>query len=151
MADRFPWEPHPEGGFIAYPEGRDHPERRARLTPWTTGPKGAYSWTIFYDGQVISDIADSKQSASDAANARWPRIIELAEAAARRSAWETNELEMIARAERGEISPEYFANEAASYENMMWVMERLKRKRPFTETIGRLVDALSREFHRRRS
>jgi hypothetical protein len=151
MKARLPWEPHPEGGFIAYPEGRDRPERRARMTPWTTGPQGAYSWSVFYDGQVITDIADSKQSASDAANERWPRVMELAEAAARRSAWEANELEMIAKAERGEIGPEYFANEAASYENMMWVMDRLKRKRPFSENVAKVIDVLSREFFRRRS
>lgn len=150
---RLPWEAHPEGGFIAYPEGKKQTGRYARLQPWTTGPNGAYQWFIRYDGIAINDVSGSKQAAADAATERWPRAVEMAAAAARRAAWEANQLEMIARAERGEIDPNYFANANADYENMMWVMERIKPKPGqgrVSAGIQRIVDAMSREFFRRR-
>jgi hypothetical protein len=156
MSERLPWEPHPEGGFIAYPEGwREHPERHARLTPFLTGPQGSYSWAVRYDGQAITSIAVDKQAASEAANRAWPAAAERAKQAKARSEWERHTLEMIAKAERGEIDPHYFANEAANYENMMWVMERIAPKPGFRNTISvglqRVVDALSAEFARRRN
>jgi len=151
---RLPWQPHPEGGFVAYPEGwREKPERYGRLTPYLTGPRGSYSWSVTYDGQAIASIAPNKQAASDAANGAWPAVIEKAAAAGAKSEWERLTLELIAKAERGEIDPQFFANEAANYENMMWVMDRIK-PRPGSGQIRagmqRLVDALSAEFARRR-
>ena len=150
---RLPWEAHPEGGFIAYPEGRQHPNRYARMQRWATGQAGSWQWWTNYEGSSISDIADSKQAASDAANRAWPKVIEKARAADRRLTWEATQIEMIARAERGEIHPAYFANANADYENMMWIMTRIK-PRPGMAAISaglqRLVDALSAEFARRR-
>jgi hypothetical protein len=151
---RLPWQPHPEGGFIAYPEGREHPARFARMQPTAHGGYGVYTWSVHYDGQAISDLSSSKQAASDAANGAWPAVIEKAKLAGARSEWERNTLEMIAKAERGEIDPHYFANEAAKYENMMWVMDRIKPKPGYgavSAGIQRIVDALSREFARRRT
>jgi len=155
-APRLPWQPHPEGGFIAYPEGwREQPERYARLTPYLFAIPGQYSWSVRYDGQAISDIAPSKQAASDAANLAWPKVIEMAKAAAGKTAWERHTLDMIEKAKRGEIEPGYFANEAAAYENMMWVMEKIKPRNDGAQTIAatlqRVVDALSAEFFRRRT
>lgn len=151
---RLPWQPHPEGGFIAYPDGPQQAARFARMQPSSSGGYGVYSWSVHYDGQAISDITNDKQRASDAANAAWPRVIEFAERAAARAEWERHTLEMIAKAERGEIEPHYFANEAATYENMMWVMERIKPRNDGRQRIAaglqRIVDALSAEFHRRR-
>lgn len=152
---RLQWQPHPEGGFIAYPEGWSaEPKRYARLKPFTTGPQGSYTWSVAYDGEPISSVAGSKQLASDAANGAWPGVIEKAAAAGAKSEWERNTLDMIGKAERGEIEPGYFANEAATYENMMWVMDRIK-PRPgggkIAAGLQRLVDALSVEFARRRS
>lgn len=151
--NRLPWQPHPEGGFIAYPEGwKEQPKRFARIQPRHTGGL-AYSWSVHYDGQAISDVVDDKQHASNAANEAWPRVIEMAHKAAARAEWERHTLEMIEKAKRGEIDPHYFANKAAEYENMMWVMDRIK-PRPGSGRIAaglqRVVDALSREFHRRR-
>lgn len=115
---------------------------------------GAYTWWATYDGQSIASVSDSKQAASDEANSAWPRVIAAAARAAERAAWECNTIEMIAKAERGEIDPSYFANEAANYENMMWVMQRLRRPPGLTARLSdgaqRIVDALSAEFHRRR-
>ena len=154
---RLPWQPHPEGGFIAYPEGwQQQPQRYGRLTPYTTGgDPGAYSWSVRYDGQAITDIAMTKQAASDAANLAWPTVIEMAKIAGAKSEWERKTLEMIEKAKRGEIDPGYFANEAATYENMMWVMEKIKPRndgaRVIAATLQRVVDALSAEFHRRRT
>lgn len=149
--NRLPWQPHPEGGFVAYPEGwREHPERYARIQPSRSGGFGAYLWSVHYDGQSITDITDDKQRASDAANEAWPRVVEMARKAAARSEWERNQIEMIGKLERGELDPHHFANEAASYENMMFIMDRVKNKRPMSLQIERLVEALSREFHRRR-
>ncbi len=156
MSDtRLPWQPHPEGGFIAFPEGwREQPERCARITLSNSGGYGVFTWSVRYDGQAISDVVDDKQRASDAANAAWPRVIEMARKAAERAEWERHTLEMIAKAERGEIDPHYFANHAATYENMMWVMGRIKPRNDGRQTITaglqRVVDALSAEFHRRR-
>jgi hypothetical protein len=151
---RLPWEPHPEGGFIAYPEGRkEQPERFGRLTPFLTGPPGSYTWAVRYDGQSITDVSGSKQAASDAANEAWPRVIEMAGAAGARSEWERKTLEMIEKVRRGEIDPHHFANQAADYENLMWVMDRIKPRPygpPIAPALQRLVDALSAEFHRRR-
>ena len=130
-------------------------DRRARLIPQSTGPVGAYSWWVEYDGQSINGASDSKQAASDEANLAWPRVIEKAGQAAARADWERNTVEMIAKAERGELDPSYFANEAANYENMMWVMQRLRRQPGLTARLSegaqRIVDALSAEFHRRRT
>ena len=152
---RLPWEPHPEGGFIAYPEGwREQPQRYGRLTPYLAGQPGQYTWSVNYDGQAIANVSDNKQAASDAANDAWPRVIEMARKAAARAEWERHTREMIAKAERGEIDPSYFANEAANYENMMWVMDQIKPRPGIRNTISvglqRLVDAISAEFHRRR-
>lgn len=152
---RLAWQPHPEGGFVAYPEGwREQPERYARIMLSNTGGYGVYIWSVRYDGQAISDVVDDKQRASDAANDAWPRVIEMAKKAAARAEWERHTLEMIARAERGEIEPHYFANKAAEYENMMWVMERIKPRNDGRQRIAaglqRVVDALSAEFARRR-
>lgn len=152
---RLPWQPHPEGGFIAFPEGwREQPERYARIMLSNSGGYGVLTWSVRYDGQAISDVVDDKQRASDAANAAWPRVIEMAKKAADRAEWERHTLEMIGRAERGEIDPHYFANQAAEYENMMWVMERIKPRPGLRNTIAvglqRVVDALSAEFARRR-
>lgn len=153
-ASRLPWQPHPEGGFIAYPEGMQHRDRYARMQPSSSGGYGVYSWSVHYDGQSVTDITDDKQRASDAANAAWPRVIEMATKAAARAEWERHTLEMIGKAERGEIDPHYFANQAAEYENMMWVMERIKPRPGLRNTIAvglqRVVDALSAEFARRR-
>lgn len=151
MDTRLPWRQHPSGGYIAYPEGAHHPERCARLIPQSTGPVGAYSWWVAYDRHSINGTSDSKQGASNEANRSWPKVIEVSARLAERAAWEQNAIEMIAKAERGEIDPSYFANELARYENMMWVMDRIRHKRPFTVHVKRLVDALSREFHRRRT
>jgi hypothetical protein len=148
---RLPWQPHPEGGFIAYPEGwTERPERFARMQPTISGGYGVYSWSVHYDGQAISDVVDDKQRASDAANDAWPRVVEMAKAAGAKSEWERHQIEMIGKLERGELDPHYFANEAASYDNLMFVMDRVKNKRPLSLQIERLIDALSREFHRRR-
>jgi len=153
-SQRLPWQPHPEGGFIAYPDGMARQDRSARLIPKSTGPIGAYTWWVTYDGQSIASVADSKQAASDEANSAWPRVIAAAARAAERAAWERNTIEMIAKAERGELDPNYFANEAANYENMMWVMQRLRRQPGLTARLSegaqRIVDALSAEFNRRR-
>jgi hypothetical protein len=156
---RLPWQPHPEGGFIAYPEGWSAESKRyARLKPFTTGPQGSYTWSVAYDGQSISSVAGSKQLASDAANAAWPGVIEKAAAAGAKSEWERTTLDMIGKAERGEIEPGYFANEAATYENMMWVMRKIAPKSGIPGSpprisagLQRLVDALSVEFARRRA
>lgn len=148
---RLPWQPHPEGGFVAYPEGWPaQPQRYARMQPSISGGYGVYSWSVRYDGQAISNITDDKQAASDAANAAWPKVIEMAKLAAAKSEWERNQIEMIGKLERGELDPHYFANEAANYENMMWTMARVKDKRPMSLQIERLVAALSDEFARRR-
>lgn len=149
---RLPWQPHPEGGFVAYPEGwREQPERYARMTPYPYGgDKNAFTWAVRCGGHAITDIAPSKQAASDAANQAWPRVVEMAKLAGARSEWERNQIEMIGKLERGELDPHYFANEAANYENMMWIMDRVKNKRPMSLHIERLVEALSREFFRRR-
>lgn len=149
-ASRLPWQPHPEGGFIAYPDGPQSRDRYARMQPSHSGGYGVYSWSVHYDGQAITDVTISKQAASDAANDAWPRVVEMARVAGARSEWERNQIEMIGELERGEIDPHYFANEAANYENMLWVMDRVKNKRPMSLQIERLVDALSREFFRRR-
>ena len=154
MSTRLQWQPHPEGGFIAFPDGPGRTDRCARLIPQAVGPIGSYTWWVKYDGQSIGSAADSKQAASDEANRAWPRVIEAAARAAERQAWERHTLDMIAEAERGEIDPSYFANEAADYENMMWVMQRLRRPPGLTARLSdgaqRIVDALSAEFYRRR-
>jgi hypothetical protein len=152
-APRLPWQPHPEGGFIAYPEGwKEQPDRYGRITIHTATSR--WSWSVNYDGQAVADIAETKQAASDAANEAWPRVIELARVAGGRTEWERNTLEMIEKAKLGEIGPHYFANEAATYENMMWVMDRIRPKPyagPIAAGLQRVVDALSAEFFRRRS
>lgn len=152
--NRLPWQPHPEGGFIAYPEGMHERERYARMQPSSSGGYGAYNWSVHYDWHVITDITDDKQRASDAANVAWTKVIQMAKEAAARAEWERNTLEMIDKAERGEIDPHYFADQAATYENMMWVMERIKPRPGIRNTISvglqRIVDALSAEFARRR-
>lgn len=152
---RLPWQPHPEGGFVAYPEGwQAQPQRYGRLTPYLSGRPGQYSWSVNYDGQAIANLADTKQLASDAANAAWPKVIEMAANAGAKSEWERTTLAMIEKAKRGEIEPGYFANEAATYENMMWVMEKIKPRNDGARVIAaglqRVVDALSAEFFRRR-
>ena len=156
MSIRLPWQPHPEGGFVAYPEGwREQPERYARITPYAYGgDKNAMSWAVRYEGQAITDIAPNKQAASDAANLAWPKVIELAKVAGAKSEWERQTLAMIEKAKNGELDPHYFANEAATYEDMMWVMERIKPRNDGSRVVSaglqRVVDALSAEFFRRR-
>lgn len=78
MSDtRLPWQPHPEGGFIAFPEGwREQPERYARIMLSNSGGYGVFTWSVRYDGQAISDVVDDKQRASDAANAAWAATYE---------------------------------------------------------------------------
>jgi hypothetical protein len=141
VATRLPWY------------GREQPKRFARIQPRHTGGL-AYSWSVHYDGQAISALVDDKQHASDAANEAWPRVIEMARKAAARAEWERHTLEMIEKAKRGEVDPHYFANKAAEYENMMWVMDRIKPRPGMANTLSvglqRVVDALSAEFHRRR-
>lgn len=154
---RLPWEAHPEGGFIAYPEGKQHPKRFARITKH--GQRyGAWLWSVNYDGSSMANIADDKQQASDGANQAWPGVVHMAKEAKTRSEWEAHQLDMIAAVERGEIGPEFFANDKATQENMMWVMDRIRPKPGIPGVkvaiaVGRqkLVDALSRELHKFRT
>lgn len=146
---RLPWQPHPEGGFIAYPEGwQAQPQRYGRLTPYLAGRPGQYSWSVNYDGQSIANLAETKQLASDAANGAWPKVIEMAKGAGAKSEWERNMLEMIEKAKRGEIEPGYLVTAEADYRDLMWIMTQVAPKAGYgthvPEGRQRLIDALSR-------
>ena len=150
---RLPWRRTTgHRGFNAFPEGDAHPERNAVIKFYQ--PNNSWTWRLTYDGASSSGVAGTIQAASDAANAAWPAVIEEARKAAGRSEWERDQLELVAKIERGELPPDHFANAAADHENLMWVMDRIKPRPglgPVTGGIQRLVDAISRELYRRRT
>lgn len=87
MADmsRLPWQRNPDGGFIAYPEGDDRPERRVTLY-WAPKaahePQGAPEWRWFADwpGKFsVGGRAYAKQQAADEATEAWGRAIATAD------------------------------------------------------------------------
>ncbi|XAI96323.1 hypothetical protein [Microcystis phage Mae-JY30] len=149
---RLPWRRATgHRGYVAFPEGEARPERQAVIE--FHPPSNGWRWRVAYDGAASSGSAATVQSASDAANAAWPAVVADAKRKAAATEWERRHWELIGKIERGELPPEHFANAAADYENLMWTMDRIK-PRPGEGAISaglqRLVNAISREFFRRR-
>src|SRR5687767_4257243 len=90
MPNRLPWRPHPEGGFIAYPDGEEHADRFARLERnASSGSIDTWNWRCRHGPAIRYGAGNSRQEAADEATEAWPAMAPLAE-----------ELEAAARAQR---------------------------------------------------
>jgi hypothetical protein len=74
MNERLPWRRHPTGdGFIAYPEGEDHPGRCAIIRHAPEGALApAWIWYVSWPKWFkVSQRAATRQDAADAATLAW--------------------------------------------------------------------------------
>lgn len=147
---RLPWRRSREGGFVAFPDGDNVPERCARIRPMVSR-SGAYSWSAAYDGASIGGVADSAQEASDAANEAWGRVPALALKQNRQAAEEAR-LSGLIDAAMPTLDPDLtpFAIGTASQATLTWLITRAT-KRAQAPGRGKLVNALSVELYKFRT
>lgn len=147
---RLPWRRVVEGGFVAYPDGDNVPERLARIRPMVSR-SGAYSWSVAYDGANISGVADSAQEASDAANEAWGMVPALALKQNRQAAEEAR-LSGLIDAAMPTLDPDLtpFAIGTASQATLTWLITRATKKGQAPGR-GKLVNALSVELYKFRT
>ena len=149
--NRLPWQKHPEGGFIAYPEGERFKTRFAAIghdqassVPW--------QWRIVYDAARRADHAHTKQGAADAVTAAWPaakaEATRLAGIAAEREALRTNVRPMMAK---GDLPLSIFEIATAPSERLTTIIWLVKDAGGLEGPAKPLVEACSLEPGRRRT
>lgn len=148
---RLAWTRDDAGGFEAYPDGREHADRWARLKR-STARTGSWTWSVRCSLASKSNMADSSQEASNAANTAWTwAVIENArlEAAAEREAQLLAAIERITVEADPDVEAE-FAIAAADQAKLSWIMEQVRR-RTRTPGLDKLIEALSRELYKFRT
>jgi hypothetical protein len=158
MAERLPWRRDPRGGFIAYPDGDEHPDRCARVyyAPTSTGGVNVWHWWTSYGKAHQSGVASSKQSAAEVATTVWPQMAEEAEKtdAAEQEARELVDI-IAAAVDDGDATRLDVAN--ASYQRLInanWHLRKhLERRLHAGEPTGNVeavMAAISSELYARR-
>jgi hypothetical protein len=80
MPDRLPWHCDPDGSYVAYPEGDEHPDCFARLERGGgSGSREVWEWLLGYGKARRFGIAHSREAAADAAADGWPSMQDEAE------------------------------------------------------------------------
>lgn len=148
---RLAWTKDGAGGFEAYPDGREHVDRVARIRPMTSRT-GAWIWTVRCGLASDSRTADSTQEASNAANIAWTwAVLENAtlQAKADREAGLLAKVDQITVEADPDVA-EIFAIATADMDTLSWIMNQV-RHRTRTPGIEKLIDALSRELFKFRT
>lgn len=143
--DRLAWQRDGSGGFRAEFEG-------GYATILHDTSTSGWRWRVAIGEASGSDIVNSKQNASNAANAALPRVRAMA---AQLKANAEHKAAVLAKIDRvtTEADPDVasiFAIAAADKENLAWMMDQV-RHRTRTPGLNKLVDALSRELFKFRT
>lgn len=149
MAERLKWRPGDRPlHFVARPaEGA-----LVEIYRITTGAEGVAGWRVVVraGGTTESAAADSKQDASDRANAMWPRVAETEAEHLARARDEADMVAMLEAAHRaGTVDIEAFdvgASPSDRLTKMIWHIQRIGLQGPLEP----LAKAISAELYRRR-
>jgi endonuclease/exonuclease/phosphatase (EEP) superfamily protein YafD len=144
MKDRLKWERDESGLRAEFEDGF------ATIVRDTS--TGGWRWRVKIGEAQGSDIVNSKQNASNAANDAMPRLRTIA---AQLAANEAHKAAVLAKIDSvtTEADPDVhsiFAIAAADRENLSWIMDQV-RHRTRTPGLNKLIDALSRELYKFRT
>lgn len=160
---RLQWKRRAEGGFIAYPNGDEHPDQYVTLvyipTPANIPPGGPeWFWRAKWgDRFSVNGRAYAKQPGADAAAAGWFEAV--AEAEKREKTDRPVRAFITKLVETGEYDLADLDIERMSYPDLIRMMDECTRrwqggavypKCEFGEAIEAVIALLSAEFHRRR-
>lgn len=145
MTDRLKWERDGRGGLRADFEG-------GYATILHDTSTNGWRWAVFVGEAKGSDIAGTKQHASNAANEALPHLKVMADQI---KANQAHKASMLAKIDQVTVDADpdvssIFGIAAADRENLSWIMDQV-RHRTRTPGLEKLIDAISRELYKFRT
>lgn len=145
MSDRLKWERDGKSGLRA-----EFEDGYATIVHNTA--TGGWRWSVKIGEAAGSDIAGTKQFASNAANDALPRVRVIAEQV---EAARAHKAAILAKIDQVTVEADpdvgsIFGIAAADRENLSWIMDQV-RHRTRTPGLNKLIDALSRELFKFRT